>query len=179
MKNIRGQARRGQEGLGTKERRKERERERMKKGGREREKGRDWQKTHLAAKDRSPEGESVSLLSLSSRLSKDVSFLLLSLFVFSYRSRLHHVAFNVSFEADKLVSVYRVNVTTAIPLLAVRKQSAFSIFIYVFFLTTKSITARSQLYKYYFSSLGGLLVFKLIFNLRNADESPSTSLIEN
>lgn len=79
MKNIRGQARRGQEGLEAKE--KEKERENGKRRERKREKGRDRQKTHLAVKDRFPEGES-ALLSLSSRLSKDVSFILFFFFVF-------------------------------------------------------------------------------------------------
>lgn len=95
MKNIRGQARRGQEGLEAREREKrareergrenEKRREKERGEGGEEEKGRDRQKTHLAAKDRSPEGESASLLSLSSRLSKDVSSLLFSLF-FSFLS---------------------------------------------------------------------------------------------
>ncbi|TGZ54099.1 hypothetical protein DBV15_00369 [Temnothorax longispinosus] len=75
MKNIRGQARRRQEGLGAKESERDREIERKReneKRGRKREKGRDRQKTHhLVAKDRFPEGESALLLSLSSRLSKD------------------------------------------------------------------------------------------------------------
>lgn len=105
MKNIRGQARRGQEGLGERKRAQESEREhagvreRMEKGERKRE---ETGKRRISRRKIAfPEGESALLLSLSSRLSKDVSFLLFSLFIFSYRSRLHNIAFNVSFKADK------------------------------------------------------------------------------
>lgn len=92
MKNIRGQARRGQEGLEAREREREkREEERTEKGERKRE-GEGGRERKKPAKDasrgeRSLSGrrERASLLSLSSRLSKDVSSLLFSLF-FSFLS---------------------------------------------------------------------------------------------